>query len=155
MQTGLFRRNKKFHTLVLQLLWLLLSFVFFTTYFPWPSSLKRLILIAFGAKVGSGFVLRPNVFIKLPWKLEIGQDVWIGYGVFIDNDEFVSIADSVCISQHTKIFTGSHDFSDETFAYIGAPVRINKGSWIAACVVIAPGAEIPANSFIKLSETVK
>jgi putative colanic acid biosynthesis acetyltransferase WcaF len=155
MQTDLFRRNKKLHISVLQLLWLLVSFLFFTTYFPWPSSLKRVILIAFGAEVGSGFVLRPNVFIKLPWKLKVGQNVWIGYGVFIDNEEFVRISDSVCISQHTKIFTGSHDFNDETFAYIGAPVTINKGSWIAACAVIAPGAELPANSFIKLSEKVK
>ena len=42
------------------------------------SSLKVKLLRLFGARVGKGVTLKPNINIKYPWLLEIGDHVWIG-----------------------------------------------------------------------------
>ena len=138
-----------------QVFWLLISWLFFTTFFPWPSYLKVLILRIFGARIGSGVILRPNIYVKIPWNLFIGSDVWIGYGVHIDNDELVSIGGSTCVSQYSKIFTGSHDFSSDNFEYNGAQVMIGEGCWIAACCIILPGVEIQKATFLKAGSITK
>ncbi len=41
-------------------------------------SIKYFILKIFGAKIGKGLVLKPDVNIKFPWKLDIGDNCWIG-----------------------------------------------------------------------------
>ena len=61
--------------------------VFFLSAFPFPSSLKTWLLKFFGAKVGQGVIIKPRVNIHMPWKLNIGDDVWIGEEVFILNFE--------------------------------------------------------------------
>ena len=49
----------------------------FKTMLPIPSSIKAKILRLFGAKIGVGVVIKPNVSIKYPWFLEIGDYSWI------------------------------------------------------------------------------
>ena len=58
--------------------WYLVKMCFFLTAFPFPSGLKAALLRLYGAKVGKGLVIKPRVNIHMPWKLEIGDDVWIG-----------------------------------------------------------------------------
>ena len=71
----------------------------------------------FGAKIGNGVILKPKIFIKFPWKLEIGNNTWIGEKVWIDNIETVSIGDDCCVSQGVYFCTGNHDFKKETFDF--------------------------------------
>ena len=67
---------------------------FFTSY-----SIKRIVLKIFGAKIGKNVIIKPNVNIKYPWKLQLGDHVWIGEGAWIDNLDSVIIGDHCCISQ--------------------------------------------------------
>lgn len=110
-----------------------------------PSRLKAGLLRAYGARVGRGLVLKPRVSIKYPWFLEIGEHVWIGEGVWIDNHTTVKIGDNVCISQGAYIFTGNHDWSDPAFAFFCKPVEIGDGAWVTAFQRVPPGAVIPAH----------
>ncbi len=73
------------------IIWLLFSFVFIKSAFPWPVIFKRFILRLFGAKLGKGVVLKPSINIKYPWKLNVGNHVWIGKNVWIDNLASVTI----------------------------------------------------------------
>ena len=52
---------------------------------------KLLLLRWFGAKIGSGVVIKPAVNIKYPWFLSIGNNTWIGEGVWIDNLDQITI----------------------------------------------------------------
>ena len=58
-------------------------------------SLKRTILKLFGAEIGIDVIVKPNVNIKYPWKLKVGDYVWIGEGVWIDNLDFVYLGNTV------------------------------------------------------------
>ena len=75
-----------------RVLWVVVSGLFFQTWFPWPSGLKVGLLRVFGARIGSGTVIKPRVTIKYPWKLEVGDHVWIGEQAWIDNLDQVSSA---------------------------------------------------------------
>lgn len=113
-----------------------------------PSSWKARILRAFGAKVGKGFVCKPRVTIKYPWFLEIGDHVWLGELVWIDNHTTVRIGNSVCISQGAYLFTGNHDWNDPAFRFFCAPIEIGDGCWVGAGVSIAPGSALGSGAIL-------
>jgi putative colanic acid biosynthesis acetyltransferase WcaF len=114
-----------------------------------PAPAKALLLRGFGAKVGAGFVCKPRVSIKSPWFLEIGDHVWLGERVWIDNHCTVAIGSNVCVSQGVAIFTGNHDWSDPGFAFFAAPVEIGDGSWVTAFQRLGPGTKVPPRVVVR------
>jgi putative colanic acid biosynthesis acetyltransferase WcaF len=135
-------------------LWTLARFVFFQNAFPWPSSLRCALLRAFGAKIGRAVVIRANANISFPWRLVIGDHVWIGEDVGILTLASVTIESNVCISQRTYLCTGSHDFRREDFRLRVAPITVREGSWIAASCFIAPGVEIGRDAIVSAGSVV-
>jgi putative colanic acid biosynthesis acetyltransferase WcaF len=128
--------------------WILVRFLFFQNAFPWPSSLRCALLRAFGANVGRAVVIRANVNISFPWRLTIGDHVWIGEDVGILTLAPVTIESNVCISQRAYLCTGSHDFRREDFKLQVAPITVRSGTWIAACAFIAKGVEVGRDSVV-------
>src|SRR4029453_10199260 len=134
--------------------WILLRFLFFQNAFPWPSSLRCALLHMFGAEIGRAGVIRPNVNISFPWRLTIGDHVWIGEDVGILTLAQVTIESNVCISQRAYVCTGSHDFRREDFKLRVAPINVREGSWIAAASFIAPGIEIGSGAVVSAGAVV-
>jgi putative colanic acid biosynthesis acetyltransferase WcaF len=128
--------------------WALVRFLFFQNAFPWPSQLRCALLRALGAKIGRNVVIRANVNISFPWRLAIGDHVWIGEDVGILTLAPVAIESNVCISQRAYLCTGSHDFRREDFKLQLAPITVREGSWIAAASFIAPGVEIGSGAIV-------
>ena len=135
-------------------LWLLARAQFFQTAIPWPSFVRVALLRAFGAKVGEGVVVRANVNISFPWRLTVGDHVWIGEDVGILSLATVTVESHVCISQRAYLCTGSHDYRREDFRLVTRPIMVRAGSWIAAGVFIAPGVEIGAGSVVSAGSVV-
>ena len=98
-----------------RVLWVLVSGLFFQTWFPWPSALKRTLLRLFGANIGRGVVLKPRVTIKYPWKLTVGDHCWIGENVWIDNLGQVTLGTHCCLSQGALLLCGNHNYKKPTF----------------------------------------
>lgn len=113
-----------------------------------PSAWKAAILRAFGAKVGKGLVCKPRVTIKYPWFLELGDHVWLGERVWIDQHCAVRIGSHVCISQGAYLFTGNHDWNEPRFRFRHAPIAIGDGCWIGAFALVPPGSVIPPGTVI-------
>ncbi|MEZ4918232.1 MAG: hypothetical protein R2792_03915 [Saprospiraceae bacterium] len=112
-------------------LWYACNALIFKSYlFPFYR-LKWFLLKVFGAKIGNGLIVKPGVSFKYPWKLEIGNHVWIGEGAWIDNLDQVVIGDNVCISQGAMLLCGNHDYKKPSFDLITAPIIIEAGAWIA------------------------
>ncbi len=110
--------------------------------------IKVALLKAFGAKIGRGFVIKNNVTIKFPWKLTVGNNVWLGEQVWIDNLDEVSIGDNVCISQGALLLTGNHDYTLTSFDYRNAPITIEEGAWIGARTVVCPGVTVHSHAIL-------
>ncbi len=73
---------------------------------PWPAGLRVELLRTFGATVGRGVVIRENVNISFPWRLTVGDYVWIGEDVGILSLAQVTVGSNVCISQRAYLCTG-------------------------------------------------
>jgi putative colanic acid biosynthesis acetyltransferase WcaF len=125
-----------------ELAWYLCKCVVFLSPLPWPNGMKAILLRLFGAKVGTGVVIKPRVNIHLPWRLTLGDHSWIGEEVFILNFEEVSIGQHCCLSQRAFLCTGNHDFRDPSFRYRNAPIVVRDGAWVGAQCFVAPGVEI-------------
>src|ERR1700728_349696 len=88
-------------------LWMVVKWFFFLNPVPWPSALRVAWLRAFGAKIGERVVIRSNVNITFPWRLQIADDVWLGEEILILSLAPVVIESNVCISQRAFLCTGS------------------------------------------------
>ena len=111
---------------------------------PFPSSFKTKLLTLFGAKVGTGVVIKPNVNIKYPWFL----DCWIDEGVWIDNLALVKIGSNVVLSQGAYLLTGSHDYKKESFDLVLGEVVLEDGVWIGAKATVCPGVTCHSHSIL-------
>jgi putative colanic acid biosynthesis acetyltransferase WcaF len=113
--------------------------------------LKAPILRVFGAKVGQGVVIKPNVNIKYPWKLSVGNYVWIGERVWIDNLEEIVIEDNCCLSQGSMLLCGNHNYKKVAFDLIVRRIRLEKGSWVGAHAVVCPGVTCGSHSVLSVN----
>lgn len=124
--------------------WHLCSLLLFQSGLALPSALRAAVLRAFGARVGRGLVMRARVTVKYPWFLDLGDHVWIGEGVWIDNHCTVRLGGDVCVSQGAYLFTGNHDYAVPDFAFFARPVTVEDGVWIGARAVVCPGTHLQA-----------
>jgi putative colanic acid biosynthesis acetyltransferase WcaF len=135
-------------------LWVAVRCLCFQTPWPLPSALRAALLRAFGATVGRGVVLRAGINITFPWRLTIGDHVWIGEDVFLLSLASVCIESHVCISQRAFLCTGSHSYVSETFDLATAPITLRGGSWVGAQAFIGPGVEVGRGSVVSAGSVV-
>lgn len=103
------------------------------------SALKVWTLRLFGAQIGQGVRIKPGVQVKFPWRLTLGDYVWIGENAWLDNVAPITIESHVCISQGVYLCTGNHDWQHSDFKLKPDPIWVGQGSWIAANAVVGPG----------------
>ncbi|WP_461049068.1 WcaF family extracellular polysaccharide biosynthesis acetyltransferase [Spirosoma arcticum] len=133
------------------LLWFLTNSFFLNTYLPIPMTLKVRVLRLFGAKIGSSVIIKPAVNIKYPWLLRVGNHVWIGEQVWIDNLSEVVIGNHVCLSQGAMLLTGNHDYRRSTFDLTTRPITIDNGVWIGAKSVVGPGVHCQSHAVLAVN----
>jgi putative colanic acid biosynthesis acetyltransferase WcaF len=130
------------------LLWYFVNLIFFTSRWLPVSAIKVALLRIFGAQVGSGVVIKPAVNIKYPWRLKIGNHVWIGEQVWIDNLENVEIGHHVCISQGAMLLCGNHNYKKSSFDLMVGKIILEEGAWIGAQTVVCPGVVCKTHSIL-------
>ena len=108
------------------------------------------LLKAFGAKVGVGVVIKPSVSIKYPCILSIGNHVWIGENVWIDNLTDVTIGSHVCLSQGVMLLTGNHNYTKPTFDLMVGKIILEDGVWLGALSVVCPGVTCGSHSVLSV-----
>ena len=130
--------------------WYFTSAIFFESpYFPF-FGFKNTLLRLFGAKIGRGVGMKPRVTVKHPWLLEMGDNVWIGEKVWIDNVGRVRIGNNVCISQGAMLLTGNHDYKKSTFDLRVGEITLEDGVWIGAQAVVCPGVTCRSHAVLSV-----
>jgi putative colanic acid biosynthesis acetyltransferase WcaF len=132
-----------------RLCWYKTNALFFKSSFPF-NGFKIFMLKIFGAQVGKSVVIKPGVNIKYPWLLAIGNHVWIGENVWIDNLAQVTIADNVCISQGAMLLTGNHNYKKTSFDLITGVILLEQGAWIGAGAMVCPGVKCKQHSVLSV-----
>ncbi len=130
------------------ILWWLVQGIAFPLSLHNLSGFRCWLLRLFGAKIGTGVLIRPTARVTYPWKLEVGDHSWIGDDVVLYSIETIRIGCHCVISQESYLCTGSHDIQDTAFSLTTAPVTIGNGAWIASDCFIAPGVTIGANAVV-------
>ncbi|MEB3322633.1 MAG: WcaF family extracellular polysaccharide biosynthesis acetyltransferase [Synechococcaceae cyanobacterium] len=136
-----------------QALWLLAGAPLLASGLP-GSPWRRVLLQAFGARLGRGGRIKPHLRVKFPWRLAVGEHCWLGEGVWIDNLAMVQVGDRVCLSQGAYLCTGNHDHRSPGFDLRAEPIQIASDAWICAAAVVAPGTRIGAGAVVGLGAVV-
>ena len=130
-----------------RLIWHYTNHIFFKNGFFPIYGFKVFILRSFGAKIGNGVIIKPNVNIKYPWKLSLGNNVWIGENVWIDNLDDI-IINNVCISQGATLMCGNHNYKKSTFDLIIKPIILEDGVWIGATSFVSGGVTAKSHAVL-------
>lgn len=131
-------------------IWFFVNAMFLASSWIPISSIKVFLLRLFGAEIGKGVIIKPSVNIKYPWKLKIGNHVWIGENVWIDNLEQVTIANNVCISQGAMLLTGNHNYKKTTFDLFLGSIVLEEGAWVGAQSIVCPGVVCMSHSILSV-----
>jgi len=132
-------------------LWYFTNVIFLLN--PWcpGSTIKVFVLKIFGAKIGKGVVIKPSVNIKYPWRLKIGNYVWIGEKVWIDNLANVMIGNNVSISQGAMLLCGNHNYKKKSFDLIIGDITIEEGVWIGAKSTVTAGVTCKSHAILSVN----
>lgn len=129
-------------------LWAVCELLFVTNQWQISSGLRVRVLRAFGADIGTGVIMRPRIKVRFPWKLHVGDDSWIGEGVWFHNQDHIHIGHDVVISQETFLTTGSHAHRRD-MALITRPIIVEDGAWITSRCVILGGAHVGRSALVQ------
>ena len=127
---------------LVEALWLLIGAPIVASRVMLSAGVRSAVLRAFGARIGANMYMKPGVKVKFPWYLTVGDHCWIGEDVWIDNLAPVSIASHVCVSQGAYLCTGNHDWSKPNLKLFTNPIILERGCWVGAKTVVAPGVTI-------------
>lgn len=129
-------------------LWAVAELLFVTN--PWQisSSLRAKVLRLFGAEIGVRVIMRPRMRVRFPWKLHIGDDCWIGEGVWFHNQDHIRVENDVVISQEAFLTTGSHAHRTD-MALITRPIEIGAGTWITSRCMVLGGTRLGESCLVK------
>lgn len=128
--------------------WLVVRLVLFQICPLSLSALKSSVLRWFGGSVGRGVIIKPNVKITFPWKLTIGDHVWLGEECWLLNLAPITIRNNVCISQRAFLCTGNHDYKSPKFDLTSKPIKLEQGAWIGAGGFVGPGVTVGSHAVL-------
>jgi acetyltransferase-like isoleucine patch superfamily enzyme len=104
-------------------------------------------------RCGEGLLIDPNVSIRFPQNLEIGNNVYCNRGVFITARTKIKIGDDVLIGPYVVINSGNHIYSDPNQTIRSqnhrvAPIIIEDDVWIGAHATILAGVTLGTGSVV-------
>lgn len=119
-------------------------------FYGWRNFLLRL----FGAKIGNKVQIRPTTRITYPWKLVIGDYVWVGDDCVFYTLGPVVVGSHVAIAHDVYFCTGLHDYTRIDFPIRQKPIVIGDEVWIPNDVFVGPGVTIGRGAIVGARSTV-
>lgn len=108
---------------------------------------RRILAMKLFKSCGENFIAEENVRFNVPDNIEVGDDVFINKGTFIDSKGGVEIGNFVGIGEGVNIFTHSHLEHDHSLREY-KKVVINDYAKIYANATILPGVIIDKQAIV-------
>jgi acetyltransferase-like isoleucine patch superfamily enzyme len=92
-----------------------------------------------------------HVCVIFPNKVEIGRDVFLGYGSWINAGGGIVIEDEVQLAPYAVLIAGDHTLKGDSYRFAPgdrAPIRLCKGCWIGSHATVTKGVTIGAASLL-------
>lgn len=105
-------------------------------------SWRRLVLVAFGAKIHPTARIHASVRVWYPPNLEVDSNAIIGPSVNCYCQGHIRIGSRAVVSQGAHLCAGSHDISDEHFQLVTKPIAVGDSAWLAAECFLGPGVSV-------------
>lgn len=103
---------------------------------------RRGILRLFGAQVGAGAHIYPNVAVTMPWHLRIGEEAAVGAHAVLYALGRITIRPRATVSQYAHLCAGSHDWRDPARPLTRPAIVIGADAWVCADAFVGPGVTI-------------
>ncbi len=103
---------------------------------------RRLLLRAFGARMGKGARVYPTCRIWAPWNLQMGAGSIIGPRVDCYCVAAIRLGERAIVSQYSYLCTASHDYTLKSMPTTAGPITIGDDAWVCADVFVAPGVTV-------------
>ena len=108
---------------------------------------RRMIAERLFKRCGANFIAAEGVRFNFGQLLEVGDDVFLHRGVFLDTTGAVTIGDSVAFAEWVAVFTHTHseaDHAQRTYA----PVTVGPYVKVHSDAIILPGVTIGAEAIV-------
>lgn len=115
---------------------------------------RRMLLRAFGCRIGRTSAVGRTASIDRPWNLVMGERSSIGEQAWVFCLDRIIIGDKVCIGPGARLITGSHDISSPSFRLVTKPIVIESGVWVANYASVLPGVVIGEGAVVGTSAVV-
>lgn len=112
-----------------------------------PYFIRDLFFRATLKKFGKNGFIDYGVYIRYPFKVSIGNNVWINRNCSLYPSAQVKqaeivIGNNVAIGPETSIFSAGHDYMQLHLPDIAKTIKIGDYVWIGGRSIILPGVEI-------------
>lgn len=124
--------------------WLLLARFTPPAFHGW----RRLVLQAFGARIGRGTRVHASVAIWLPRNLDLGKQVLIGPGARLYNQGRITIGAWSVVSQRAHLCASTHRVDDPDFQLECRPIVVGERCWVATEAFVGPGVTMGDGSVL-------
>ncbi len=109
---------------------------------------RRMVLRAFGAKIGRRCNIRPTARIEIPWLLEMDDGATLGDYAIVYNLGRVRIGKRTTVSQYGHLCAGSHDITKFERPLLRPEIRVGDDCWIAADAFVGPGVTVAEGTIL-------
>jgi putative colanic acid biosynthesis acetyltransferase WcaF len=109
---------------------------------------RRLLLRAFGARIGKGARVYAGAKIWAPWNLSMGEHSVLGDAVDCYAVDRIEIGAHAVVSQYAHLCAATHDIDRPDFPLVTRPIRIGAGAFVGPGVTIGDGAVVGARAVV-------
>lgn len=140
------------HVKIKRAVWNICGAIFFRpfptkVFWPW----RRLLLMAFGARIHPNSHVYSSVKIWAPWNLRMEEGACLGPNVVCYNQDLVWLKEHTTVSQYAYLCTAGHETDKANTAEAGlitAGITLEKGAWIGTRAFVGMGVVVGERAIV-------
>lgn len=124
-----------------------------------PHPLRFLIFKVLLARLGSKSMIDYQTYFRYPWKISIGNGVWINrgcefYGSMLAGNAQITIGDHCALGPRVRVLSATHNYHQLDLPDEAASVCIGHHVWIGAGATILPGVTVGDGAIVAAASVV-
>lgn len=107
--------------------------------------IRRAALRALGARFGHKAFLHGGSYVSQPWRLTLGDHVFVNRDCYFDLEAPVTIASEATVGHGVAFVTTVHEIGPSRHRageHSSRPIGVGRGAWVGANATILPGVHI-------------